>query len=243
MIDPQTIAILLILFVSTFVTSALGFGIGMIAMPLLALIVDVKTAAPLLAMVTGTMTGIYLATHRHEIDFKSVWRLILSSLPGIPIGLLLLKGGNDSVMKAFLALIIIAFAAYSLFGQTRHTIKSDWPAFGFGFMTGIASGAYNMGGPPLIIFGALKEWPASTFRATIFSIFFPNSILLVSGHFASGLVTESVTRYYLMSLPILIFSIITGGKLTNKIPADRFNRIIQVCLLIIGSILIIRQFY
>lgn len=98
-----------------------------------------------------------------------------------------------------------------------------------------------MGGPPLIIYGTLKGWTASTFRATLFSVFFPNCIFLVCGHFVSGFITKTVTWYYLLSLPILLFSLAVGGCLTNRIQVNQFNRIVTVCLLIIGSVLLVRQ--
>ena len=44
------LAILSILFISTFIRSTLGFGDALLAMPLLTLIIGVQTATPLVAL-------------------------------------------------------------------------------------------------------------------------------------------------------------------------------------------------
>ena len=238
--DMHTIGVLLIVFLSTFTASTLGFGLGLIAMPLLALLVDIKTATPLIAIVGTVMSFFIFAKNWKEASLKNIWKLIIASLVGLPIGLFFLKGTGDSVMKIILALVIIIFAVYSLLGRHQVAMKAEWPSYGLGLMAGIFGAAYNIAGPPVIIYGALKKWPPSIFRATIFSFFFPSCVFIVSSHLLTGLVTQPVLYYSALSFPIVIFSTVVGGILNRRLPTERFNNIVYICLLLVGFSLIFK---
>lgn len=241
MLDTQTILILVIIFLGTFVNSTLGFGLGLIAMPLLAFIVDIKTAAPLVALVATTNALFIFLKNWHEVNFKNIWRMIVTSSLGIPIGLYLLKGTGDAIMKIGLSVMIIVFALYSLIGHGDRTLKSDRTSYLFGLLGGILGGAYNMGGPPIIIYGTLRQWPPVTFRATLQSLFLPATIFIAIGHTVGGLMTQPVLISYLYCFPILVFTTITGGILNRSIPTDRFNRYVYMILILIGSFLLYKS--
>lgn len=241
MFEPETIAVLSIIFFASFIGSTFGFGLGIIAMPLLALFVDIKTAAPLISM-TGFTISIYnLFLIRKNISFKNVWRLVASSAVGVPFGIYLLKGVGDSYLKIVLAVIIILFAIYSLFGKIRMSMHADWPAYVFGFAAGVINGACTMGGPPIIIYGALKRWPPTIFRSTLFSFFLPSSIMVMTGQFAAGLMTPGVLRYFLYSIPLLLICLVISAKLAQRIPTERFIRMIHFALLMLGIFLFVKE--
>lgn len=240
--DIQTIITLTVLLFASFTGSLMGFGFGLMAMPLLALSMDIKTVTPLVA-ITGTIfaASIFLGSWR-EIDFRSVKKLIISALLGIPIGIFFLKGAGDSFMKTVLAVMIILFSAYSLFGRIRARMDAEWPAYGLGMLSGIIGAAYNMGGPPLIVYGSLKKWPPAEFRANLFSLFLPISLLVVLSHSLAGLVTPKVIHLSALSFPIIVLAVIAGGKLNSRIPTERYHRIVHICLLLFGLFLLAKVF-
>ncbi|MBC8391004.1 MAG: sulfite exporter TauE/SafE family protein [Deltaproteobacteria bacterium] len=241
MIEPQTFAVIIIIFVASFVGSTFGFGFGIIAMPLLAMFIDIKTAAPLISM-TGLLICIYnLLLSREKISFSNVWRLVIACAVGVPIGLYMLNGVPDSYLKVVLAVIIILFAIYSLMGGIRSTMHAVWPAFGFGLVAGIINGACNMGGPPVIIYGALKRWPPATFRTTLFSFFLPSSIMVIIGQASTGLITPTVMGFFLPVLPLLVLSLVISANLAQRIPVERFNRSIHFALLFLGTSLFVKE--
>ncbi len=52
-----TALVLVVLFCSTFIRATFGFGDALVAMPLLAMVVGLKTATPLVALVASTRSG------------------------------------------------------------------------------------------------------------------------------------------------------------------------------------------
>src|SRR3954469_19651760 len=97
-----------VVFLATLVRSAFGFGEALVAVPLLALLIPVGVAAPLAVLLSVTVAGVILAQDWHQVHARSAWRLVLSTLPGIPLGLVLLTGVAERHVKGGLAVVIMA---------------------------------------------------------------------------------------------------------------------------------------
>ena len=65
------LSIVVIVFVSAFIRSALGFGDAVVAMPLLAMTVGLKTASPLVAFMSPTISLMILAGNWRRIELRS----------------------------------------------------------------------------------------------------------------------------------------------------------------------------
>ena len=111
--DHTTLPVLAVLFLATLIRSAFGFGEALVAVPLLALLIPVEVAAPVAVLVSVTVAGLVLIQDWRHVHPGSAGRLILSTMFGIPFGLLLLTTVAEPVVKAVLAAVIIAFSAYS----------------------------------------------------------------------------------------------------------------------------------
>jgi uncharacterized protein len=235
------LAVAAVIFLATLIRSALGFGEALVAVPLLALVIPVEIAAPLAVLVSITVAGIVLVQDWHHVHIGSALRLILATLPGIPLGLLMLTAVAEQIVKAVLAVVIIGFSAYCLLRRTPFQLKDDRMAWLFGFGAGVLGGAYGMNGPPLVIYGALRRWSAERFRATLQGYFLPASVAGMGGYWLAGLWVSDVTRYYLWSLPLAVGAILLGRMINRRLNARRFVLYVHVGLIIIGMTLLIQS--
>jgi len=236
-----TVLVLAVIFLATLIRSAFGFGEALIAVPLLALLMPVEVAAPLAVLVSITVAVVVLAQDWHEVQFGSAWRLVLSTLFGIPLGLLLLTAVPEPVVKAVLAVVIISFSVYCLARRTLPELQDDRLVWVFGFGAGVLGGAYGMNGPPLVVYGTLRRWPAGQFRATLQGYFLPASLVGMAGYWLAGLWVPAVTRYYLLSLPVAGASIVLGRLINRRLAGDSFLRYVHVALLVIGITLLVQS--
>jgi len=240
--DGTTAYVLLVLFVATLIRSVFGFGEALVAVPLLALRLPVDVAAPLAVLVSITVAAVIVAQDWQKIHLRSTGWLVLSTLFGIPLGLLLLTAGNHHVVKGSLAVIIMAFSAYALLGRRPPQLHSDsrlW-LLGCGFCAGVLGGAYGMNGPPLAIYGAMRRWSAQHFRATLQGYFLPASPIGMAGYFVAGLWVPLVTRYYLLSLPLTIPAIFLGRVVNRRLHGQVFLKYVHFGLLLIGGALLVQ---
>jgi uncharacterized membrane protein YfcA len=236
-----TLLVLAVIFLATLIRSAFGFGEALVAVPLLALVIPVEVAAPLAVLVSITVAGVVLLQDWRHVRVGSAWRLVLATLPGIPLGLLLLTAAGEHVVKATLAVVIIAFSAYCLARRTPLELRDDRPAWLFGFAAGVLGGAYGMNGPPLVIYGTLRRWSPGQFRATLQGYFLPASVVGMAGYWLAGLWVPAVTRYYLLSLPVAGASVVLGRVVHRRLAGGAFLRYVHVALIVIGVTLLVQS--
>lgn len=228
-----------ILFVSTLVRSALGFGDALVAMPLLALLVGVKTATPVVAFAASTIALVILWKSWRDVDMRAAWRLVVSSLVGIPFGLLLLKFAPEAYVKGVLGALLVAYGLYNLFAPRLPETQSEGLAYVFGFVAGVLGGAYNTNGPPVVVYGALRRWPPESFRATLQGCFVLTGLMILVGHGLAGLWTPLVLRLYLWSLPAILLAVFLGARLNRRIPRESFGRLVYAFLVVVGVLFFI----
>jgi hypothetical protein len=238
--NATALHVLIVVFVATLFRSAFGFGEALIAVPLLALFLPLKVAAPLAVLVSITIAAVVVAQDWRKIHLRSTGWLVGSTLIGIPVGLLLLTSSHQKVVKIALGIFIVAFSVYSLLGRRPPELKTDSKAWllGCGFAAGVIGGAYGMNGPPLVIYGAMRRWSAQHFRATLQAYFLPASVVGMFGYWLAGLWVPAVTHYYLLCLPLLLPAVWLGRVVNHRLHGDAFLRYVYVGLAGIGVVLL-----
>jgi len=178
-----------------------------------------------------------------KIHFNSAKWLILYAILGIPLGVLVLIYGNETIVKIGLGSLIVAYALYSLLGRSAYVLKEDSKLLLFicGFLSGVLGGAYGLNGPALVVYGNLRQWTAKHFRATLQAYFLPASLIGFIGYYIKGLITPEVNHYFLMALTTSIPAIFLGRYLNHKIKDGSFFKYAYWSLFIIGIILIINS--
>ena len=229
-----------VVFIATLIRSWLGFGEALVAVPLLALRIPIDIAAPVAVLVSVTVAAIVVVQDWRDIHVRSAGWLVLATLAGIPLGLWLLTRLDARLVKAGLALVIFAFAAYSLAHRSPLHLRTDrlpW-LLGCGLLAGILGGAYGMNGPPLVVYGSLRRWSAAEFRATLQAYFLPASALGMAGYWLAGLWVPLVTRYYLLSLPGVLAAVLLGRLLNRRLRDGAFLRWAYAGLIAISVVLL-----
>lgn len=240
-IELATVYVLLIVFVATAVRSAFGFGEALIAVPLLAVVLPLREAAPLAVLLSITIAAVVVVQDWRHVHLRSSIWLLMPTVVGIPVGLWLLTSAHQRTVKGALAGVILAFAAYSLAGQRRLELRSDsrgW-LLACGFCAGVLGGAYGMNGPPVVIYGTMRRWPAQQFRATLQAYFLPASLVGMAGYWFAGLWTRPVTHYYLQGLPVALPAVLVGRWINHRLSGGAFLRWVYVGLAGIGVLLLV----
>lgn len=226
---------------ATLVRSAFGFGEAMIAVPLLAFWIPLREAAPLALLFSMTVASVVIVHDWKKIHFRSATGLLLATIPGLPLGMLLLTQGHPALVRAILGALILAFSVWGLASRRAPQIHSSgaWVA-ACGFTAGVLGGAYAMNGPALVLYGVLRRWPAPQFRATLQAYFLPAGLLAAIGFWIAHLWVPEIFRFYLISLPALIPAVVLGTVINRRLRGEFFLKLVYVGLIVIGAILIVQ---
>lgn len=230
--------VFIVIWVALLVQGLVGFGSALISMPILAQALGVSTAAPLFALCVLIGEGIMIVRHRKAFRFASVWRLMIAAVIAIPIGIRAAHIVPQNITLFLLGVITFGFALYSLVGPQIPALKDKRWAFGFGFVAGLLSGAYNTGGPPYVIYGTTQRWSQSEFKANIQSVFLISSLTVCVSHFLNGNFKPEVLHLFTFALPAIPLGLGIGFILEPFISPVFFRKAVLVLLLILGLTLI-----
>ncbi len=237
MLTPLLISIIFLL--AGFVQGMTGFGSALVAIPLLSLIIDIKSAVPLCilnSMVITTYLSLKMRTH---LNTEKILPLCIAAVPGIIVGSTLLKRVSSGLIQSSLGILLIVYSLYNLY-STPHprNLNRSW-SYVAGFMSGAIGAAFSAGGPPTIIYATLNNWKKDTIKATLSGFFLFNSYLIAVFHAVNGLTTIDVFTQFMISAPFVLLGTVLGTICYGKIPRERYLQIIFAFLVLMGIIMII----
>ncbi len=206
-------------------------------MPLLAMLLGIQTATPLVALVMLTTVAAILWGTREHIDLSAAWQLVGASILGLPVGLMLVRFAPEDAVTAVLGAILVLYGLYNLARPTLPKIEHPAWVLPFGFAAGVIGGAYNANGPPVVIYGALRRWEPDRFRATLQGFFLPADILICASHGVGGLWSLHVFELFALTLPAIALGLVVGGRLGKRIPPEQFGRVLYVSVVVLGALL------
>jgi uncharacterized membrane protein YfcA len=227
-------AVALIIFLAALTQTVTGFGSALVSMALLTQILGIQVAAPLVALMAGTIELVLLVRYRQALKLSAVWRIAVASVVGIPLGLWALRSVSERVVLAVLGLVIIGYAVYALASPRLPEIKQPGWAFGFGFLAGLLGGAYNVSGPPAILYGSSQRWSPAEFKSNLQGFFLLNDALVIAGHALSSHLTPIVWGNFCIAVPAIALGLVAGLVLERFINPAVFRRMVLGLLILVG---------
>lgn len=233
-LDPSAVLLVVIIFFAMFTQSLTGFGSGLVSMALLPAIMGIRTAAPLVALVAATLEFTLLFRYRGAISLRSIWRLLLGALVGIPLGIIFLRNVDEKLVLSLLGIVLMGYGLYALLNLQMPELKQPLWGFGFGFVAGLLGGAYNTSGPPVIIYGNSRRWPPAEFKGNLQGFFVLNDVIVIASHALSQNFTPGVWQSYGLALPAVALGLAAGLALDRFLNPERFRKIVLWLLVVLG---------
>jgi uncharacterized membrane protein YfcA len=230
--------ICLIVFFAAFTQGLSGFGSILLALPLLAIFLDIKTLIPLAALYGLSITFLLLVQLREYLEWKKIYPLLVGAALGIPIGVLFLKKHNRDMIHWTLGIILLLYSMHSLFFKSSKSgIREGW-AYLFGFFGGCLGGALSATGPPVIVYTSLQSWSKDTIKVTLQGFFIVSGLMVVLAHAVNGVTTAAVLRLFGISLPVLIVGTYVGAYFYGMMGEQWYKKVMFILLGLLGAFMI-----
>lgn len=235
-----------ILFLAGLVHGTLGLGFPLIATPLLALFMDVRSAILITLLPTATVNiaSILRGGHWGE-SIGQFWPMALYSLIGGAIGATFIIVSDPAPFKLLLALLIFLYLASGWLGQFKMNWVvqyKGWSMLLFGLAAGIAAGSTNVMVPILIIY-SLELGLAATVMVQMFNMcFLAGKVAQMVMFAAAGLIGA---EFLLSTTPlagVALAALLTGMAVRNRISGDHYKKIVRVVLLMLAVMLTAQYF-
>jgi uncharacterized membrane protein YfcA len=233
--------LMLVVLLASFVQGVMGFGSGSIAMALLPLFVDVKDAVAIVAVVCLFINLRLLIQLWDAISWRPLIPLSLGAALGVPVGVYVLSRLDSSQLQVGLGIVMIIYAVVKLspLALLDRSLSDRWGLV-FGFFGGAMGAAFNVGGPPMIIYVTMKQWESDQVKATLQAYFLVISLVQVPAFAATGVLTTEHLVPILVALPVLLIGVGLGSRLYSGIGAGVFSKLMVWALGCIGAFYIVR---
>ncbi len=221
-------------FFATLAQTVVGFGAPLISMPFMIVWLGPKTATPLSTLV-GLLTSIaVILYYRSHFNFKAVFKLLVTAIIGVPIGVYLLNIIDSSALQIFLGAIVLGYALYSIAGPKLPELKSQYWDYIFGFIAGVMGGALNTSGPIIVIYASFKQWDSEEFRSNLQGFFMVTNVAILFSHYANGNLDQQFTATLLPALGGMAIAIVVGLIISSRINEGFFRKLVLAVLIVSG---------
>lgn len=157
----------LAVFVGAVVQGSVGFGLGLVAAPVLAL-ADPSVMPGAIQVVNVTLPLFTLAAEWRRTDWRGVGFALLGRLPGSAIGAVIVVYVSVYTLGVFVGVMVLV--AVALTARTLRVRRTDATVAAAGFVSGITGTATGIGGPPLAL--VYQDAKGPQIRATLAMYFF-----------------------------------------------------------------------
>lgn len=243
-----------IIFLTHYQTGITGFGCTVLALPFVTLLLDIKTAVPMLVIV-GWLVALVIVIESWR---RIVWREFLwIAIPVglfMPVGLWMSRVLPAAHLKLALGVFTTAVGIHGLVKQCCGAPSCEAPtpseqpaqissrarrrlAALFLPAGGILHGAFGSGGPMVIVYATRAIPDKTLFRVTLCLLWTVMNTILIGQYIAQGTMTPTVWKMTAFAAPIGFIGVLLGNRTHHRTNVELFRKIVFSVLIASGLVL------
>lgn len=242
--DQTTLLVAASLLLAAYVKGTTGLFFPLIATPMVALLLDIRTAITILIIPNIVMdtAQIFHGSFSSAVIRRFTWFLLLTVF-GVFLGTKVLVTLPIWALNLTLGCMIIAVVLSSLFRfefkvpPSLERILSPVVGLATGFLMGIT----NAGGPAIAIYLYSLQLPKAEFVKSIAAIFIVNKASQLAAVSTWDLFTISTLRLSILVTLFCLIGFYAGLKTQDRVNQLTFNRALLALQFVIGVILVVRS--
>ena len=241
---PENFFILLIVIsFSGFIRGFLGFGSGLITIPILSLLYS-----PIFAIVFNIIieipTTIYLTIiGTKTCRFKEISPMFFSTILTIPIGIIFLLAINEQVIKIIMSVLVIFFVILIASGWRLKSTITTYVLIFTGTISGLMQGITGMGGPPIVTVLLSKGDNNDVTRGNTLIMFTAIVISAVLSMHYFNLFSKTLILTGIITSPLYLLASFLGSQFYNLSGNKYYRNISLLLLVLIGFATLLGAFF
>jgi uncharacterized protein len=218
-----------------------GFGSALVAMPLLALILPIKTVVPLMLLLdfVGMLTqGVRL---RRDLDRREMLAVVPWLAIGMGLGVTALVVLPAQALLVTLGITILGYAASSFRHRPERRPIARWWAVPAGLLGGLFGGMFGTGGAVFAMYYTSRIPDPIRMRATMSAVFVISTALRLLLFLMSGLLWQrQIWLAFLALMPLVLLGLFAGHRLHGRLTPVQVAHFISVLLVFSGTSVLIK---
>jgi len=227
------------------VRSTVGFGGGLIAIPLLALALPVPLVVPLVTLLGLTHSMRYVLFQHRLIQWRELRRLLLPSAFGVLAGLYLFHLLDANSLARALGAFLLTYVALALTRLRRAQLAgprlAPFLALPLGATAGTVATLFGgMAGPIYVTYLDVARLDKARFRATIQAVLLVLAVMRLVGYAAEGAIGHDALVAFGMAVPAMLLGTYIGNHLHLRVNQEHFRTLVRLLLVVSGVVLLFR---
>jgi uncharacterized membrane protein YfcA len=224
---------------ASFVKGTTGMGFPLIATPMVALLVDIKTTYALLVLPNIAMDVVQIARGDLPWDvWRRLWPLLLTTALGAFLGTRILVSVPERWIYLALAGMVFLYLASTRLRVTLRVAPTweSWLGPIIGLAGGILAGVTNVIGPLTALYLLALEFGKRDFVKAVASIFLAAKLSQLFAISRWGLYTGEIVHWSMGLTVVALFAFWMGTRAQDRVAQATFTRILHAILLGTGLV-------
>jgi len=230
----QILLTITIIFAGHFVKGFSGFGSAIVAAPLLALFMPLRTVVPLMALVSLPAGVFMVATTWRHVAWRETLLVSVGMIVTTWAGLPVLLAVENQVLKQAFAVVMVLFVLPALWGRGPVRQRRAHPLVTLlvGVVAGLTGILFAVPGPPLVLyFTYTMSDDVDRFRGTLSAILLINAAIQAVAFAGEGVLTVELLVLSVALVPVLVAGLWLGGWLVRRVQVRRFRQAVAGILI------------
>lgn len=213
-----------------------GFGSALIYIPLISSIYDPKIAVATLLLI-DFFSGIPFAVQSlPQCQWRDIVPITIAALLAIPLGTSILLYIDPTIMRWLIAIVMLCVLAVIASGWRYKDRPTPVRTIFVGLLSGLFGGAFQMDGPPVVIYWLGGTNVAPVIRANLMVFIVLSGAAIFVSYLVSGLLTANVVALaVLLGIPFIV-SMQLGARLFRG-TSDRMYRYVAYGVIAISLVI------
>ncbi|GGF98022.1 permease [Rhodococcoides trifolii] len=222
-------------FAASCMQASIGFGMGMLAAPVVAL-VDPTLVPGIIIMLATVLTLVVVVKERSSIDLRGTGWALVGRVPGTLAGagiLLLLPPRGLAIL---LACVVLGGVAAASVGWAPRPHRRNLVVAGAA--SGLFGTATSIGGPPMAL--VMQRSVGANLRGTMSAFFLVGSIMSLIVLAVTGAVHRDTAEMFLILVPVAVLGYVASRFVNRVLDRERMRRT-SIVVSAAGAVVLVGQ--
>jgi uncharacterized protein len=221
-------------FAAAIVRGFSGFGFSLLTVTALSLVYAPAEIIPSIFLLEVAASLHLLPSIWKDIHWRSLIPLTLGCMLATPFGVWLLANIPAHPMQLALSVFVLVSVTLMWRGYALKTMPGTLATTFAGAASGMANGAFGIGGPPVVLFYFSSPAGNLAGRASLIMFFLLTDVIGLANQATQGLLTKETAIRALLYLPALLAGVWIGSRSFKNSDPALFRKVVLLLLAVMA---------
>ena len=239
-VEEYLILIAAVTLAASYVQGVTGFGFGIVAMIFLTKFLPYTEANAISSILGPATAAVIIVSSYRKIHWRNLIFPLIGSFAANYFAVAFAKTAENDLLILLLGIALFVLSIYFFFYSDKIKIRACWhTGLTAGAISGVMSGLFAIGGPPVVVYYMQSEEDTDGYLATITAFFVLSGAVSILFKANAGFITQNVWYGTAVGLAAMIVGSLLGKKTRNSVKPKVIKKTVYGFMAVSGLINVI----